>query len=183
MMASNSNFSLWNPNQQGWMQQGQAGVMPPYQAPAYQPSPIDWGVADYMSDLGQYGSSNALDFRDAGGGTPNTPTGSWFGMNWDNISKGFGLGNAALQTIGTTMGILNDRKKLKAWKQGNMRSFNAKAIQANNALRQRENAGVAFAGAHGVDYTPNAVPLKMIGGWGKSGKGVGVDDRQYGRTG
>ena len=66
------------------------------------------------------------------------------------------------------------RKDLKLRKQSAQRGFNANAILANNAIRQRGNAGRAFSQAHGVDYTAPHTPLRMIQGWGKSGAGVGT---------
>lgn len=173
-MASNPDFSLLDPNQQGWMQQGQSGVMAPYQAPAYQPPPIDWGMNNYLNGAPGGGlNASALNFGGNGSGFAPNQTGK-FSMNWGNAQRTFGLANAALSTVGLIQGILQNRKDAKLRKNSAQRSFNANAILANNQMRARENAGTAFAAAHGIDYSGPTQPMKRIGGWGKSGEGVGT---------
>jgi hypothetical protein len=101
-------------------------------------------------------------------------TGGGFNMNWAGAQRGFGLANAALSSIGLIQGILQNRSDAKLRKQSAQRGFNANAILANNAMRSRENAGTAFASAHGIDYSGPTQPMRRIGGWGKSGEGVGT---------
>jgi len=101
-------------------------------------------------------------------------TGGGFNMNWAGVQRGFGLANAALSTVGLIQGILQNRSDAKLRKNSAQRGFNANAILANNAMRSRENAGTAFAAAHGIDYSGPTQPMRRIGGWGKTGKDVGT---------
>lgn len=143
-----------------------------------------WGGGGYNPSVSSGNAVGALQYTQPGLGEAGMDFGAQYGiganantgfkMNWGGVQRGFGLANAALSTIGLIQGILQNRKDAKLRKNSAQRSFNANAILANNQMRARENAGRAFADAHGIDYSGPTQPMKRIGGWGKSGEGIGT---------